>query len=230
VVWKQGYDHALNQSSDLKQLLELEELLTKENMNGNIIQEECSVELNGSSAPSTVSEGHSGSETEASKDHNKSRDFSETSSESDHASEVQSKLVDGSHVNNGSLQKLKETKNFESKPNGTYKKLSSELESHTKPSDEPRNKISASKVPSKSNNKSSEDFEWGDAVKKIARFSKTKSINLDPRLSRGIAAVCSIILHFCVTIFWFMSLVIPLSISYLLYSQHDSLRRIHDRK
>lgn len=194
VVWKQGHDHALNRSSDLKQLLELEELLTKENMNGNIIQEESSMELNGSSAPSTVSEGHSGSETETSKDHNKSRDYSETSSESDHTSEVQSKLDDGSLVNNGSLQKLKETKNFDSKPNGTYKKFSSELESHTKPSDEPHNKISTPKVPSKSNNKSSEDFEWGDAIKKnqkvcVARISKTKSISLDFRLSRGIAEV-----------------------------------------
>lgn len=33
LVWKQGYDLALNQSADLKQLLELEDLLVKENAN-----------------------------------------------------------------------------------------------------------------------------------------------------------------------------------------------------
>lgn len=191
LYWKQGYDVALNQSADLKQLLELEELLVKENTNGSN-QEEHS---NGSSAPLTVLERHSICEIETAKDPNKLRVDSEISSESDHVSEVQSKLVPECHRQNGPVEKIKETKKFDSKPNGTYKKLSSELESLNKPSEEPRNKVNTSKVSNKLNNKNSEEFEGSDAVKKnqkvcVARISKTKSISLDFRLSRGIAEVC----------------------------------------
>ncbi|KNA17244.1 hypothetical protein SOVF_081470, partial [Spinacia oleracea] len=190
LYWKQGYDVALNQSADLKQLLELEELLVKENTNGSN-QEEHS---NGSSAPLTVLERHSICEIETAKDPNKLRVDSEISSESDHVSEVQSKLVPECHRQNGPVEKIKETKKFDSKPNGTYKKLSSELESLNKPSEEPRNKVNTSKVSNKLNNKNSEEFEGSDAVKKnqkvcVARISKTKSISLDFRLSRGIAEV-----------------------------------------
>ncbi|XP_021735079.1 suppressor of RPS4-RLD 1-like isoform X2 [Chenopodium quinoa] len=188
LVWKQGYGIAVNQSTDLKQLLELEELLEKENANGNN-QEEHS---NGSSAPLSVSEGNG--ICEPAKDPNKLRDDSEKSSESDHMSEVQSKLVPESHGKNGTVEKMKEAKKFESKPNGTYKKLSSELESLNKPSEEPRNKSTTSKVSIKLNCKNSEEFERSDIVKKnqkvcVARISKTKSISLDFRLSRGIAEV-----------------------------------------
>lgn len=190
LVWNQGYDLALNQSADLKQLLELEELLVKENANGNMYQEELTT---GSSEPVTVS-GHSICETETARDPNKLNNDSETSSESNHMSELQSKLVHESHVQNGSIEKVKETKKFESKPNGTYKKLSSELESLNKPSEEPRNKSNTSKVSNKLNNKNSEELDMTDAVKKnqkvcVARISKTKSISLDFRLSRGIAEV-----------------------------------------
>uniref|UniRef100_A0A803KY54 Suppressor of RPS4-RLD 1 n=1 Tax=Chenopodium quinoa TaxID=63459 RepID=A0A803KY54_CHEQI len=188
LVWKQGYDVALNQSTDLKQLLELEELLEKENANKNN-QEEHS---NGSSAPLTVSEEKS--ICEPAKDPNKLIDDTEKSSEFDHMSEVQSKLVPESHGQNGSVEKMKEAKKFESKPNGTYKKLSSELESLNKPSEEPRNKSNTSKVSIKLNGKNLEEFERSDIVKKnqkvcVARISKTKSISLDFRLSRGIAEV-----------------------------------------
>lgn len=191
LVWKQGYDLALNQSADLKQLLELEDLLVKENANENVNQEE---HTNGSSAPLIVSEGHSICETETAKEANKLRDDSETSNESDHMSEVQSKLLNESHLQNGSVEKKKETKKFESKPNGTYKKLSSELESLNKPSEELRSKVSTSKASNKLKSKNSEEFEWSGAVKKnqkvcVARISKTKSISLDFRLSRGIAEV-----------------------------------------
>lgn len=194
LVWQQGYDRALNQSTDLKQLLELEELLVKGNANGNINQEVCSVELNRSSAPLTASEVHSGSETETSMDHNKLRDDIETSSGSDNMPEVQSKLVSEPHGQNGSVEKVKETKMFESKSSVTYKKLSSELESRSKPIDESRNKSNTTKVPGKLTNRSSDEFEWTEALKKnqkvcVARISKTKSISLDFRLSRGIAEV-----------------------------------------
>ncbi|KAL2906425.1 Suppressor of RPS4-RLD 1 [Bienertia sinuspersici] len=190
-VWKQGYDVALNQTADLKQLLELKELLPKENTNGNVNHEEHST---GSPAPVSVPEVHNISETETAKDPDKLKDNSEVSSECNYMSGVQKKLVHESHVHNGPVEKVKETKKFESKPNGTYKKLSSELESLNKPSEEPRNKPNTSKVSSKSNSKNSEEIEWNDSVKKnqkvcVARISNTKSISLDFRLSRGIAEI-----------------------------------------
>lgn len=190
LVWKQGYEVALSQSADLKQLLELEELLVKENANENVNQEE---HTTGSSAPLTMAE-HRICEIETAKDPIKIKDESETSSVSDHVSEVQSNFVLESHGQNGSVEKVKETKKFESKPNGTYKKLSSELESLNKPSEEPCNKVNASKVSNKLGMKNPEEFEWSDAAKKnqkvcVARISKTKSISLDFRLSRGIAEV-----------------------------------------
>ncbi|XP_057544804.1 suppressor of RPS4-RLD 1 isoform X2 [Amaranthus tricolor] len=191
LVWKHGYDLALHQSADLKQLLELEELIAKENTNGNINQEGHAIR---SSTPLDVSNRHVTPEAKTVKDSNNLRDDSEARNGSDNMSEVQSKLFNESHVLNGSVEKVKETKKFESKSNGTYKKLSSELESLNKPGEEPHNKINASKASIKLNNKNSEEFEWSDAVKKgqkvcVTQISKTKSISLDLRLSRGIAEV-----------------------------------------
>ncbi|XP_074308821.1 suppressor of RPS4-RLD 1 [Silene latifolia] len=239
LVWKQGYDQALNQFADLKQLLELEELLVKENATGQSNQEQCSVKLNGSSAPLTVSKGHSESKVVTSKDQNKLSDDSDINTDPDQTSGVLNKIVHESEeqngaveeriettsdlhnepvenmnetkslsqnvplekketkplAQNGTMEKMKETKNLESKPNGTYKKLSSELESRCKPVEESRNKASTLKIPVKlSGGSSSEVFDWSNAFKKspkicVSRVSKTNSISLDIRLSRGIAEV-----------------------------------------
>ncbi|KAL2906426.1 Suppressor of RPS4-RLD 1, partial [Bienertia sinuspersici] len=84
-VWKQGYDVALNQTADLKQLLELKELLPKENTNGNVNHEEHST---GSPAPVSVPEVHNISETETAKDPDKLKDNSEVSSECNYMSGI----------------------------------------------------------------------------------------------------------------------------------------------
>ncbi|GAB4849033.1 Suppressor of RPS4-RLD 1 [Ancistrocladus abbreviatus] len=197
-VWNQGYEHALHESADIKQLLELEELLTNARQNGNITNEDLSAESAGSSALLTVSEGHSGSESESLKDQNKSRDESEMSSESDHASEIHSPFIRESPMQNGSIEKGKGNKKFDQKLNGTYdsSSLSNGSESLTTLShvSEPQCKVDTVETLSKLDHKSSDEFEWSDAIKKnkkfcVARISKTKSISLDFRLSRGIAEV-----------------------------------------
>ncbi|KAL9241598.1 hypothetical protein vseg_015692 [Gypsophila vaccaria] len=254
LVWKQGYDHALNQSADLKQLFELEELLVKENTNVKINQEPQSIKSNVLSAQLPVSNGHHEPEVVISKDHNKLSDDSETIIEADKRSDGESKLVTEAEaqtthvdtvketqhhveskpaeikemksfehngsvemvnetkslVKNGSTGKMKETKplvqigtmdnvketkRLEGKSNGTFKKLSSELELRRKPVEESPNKASTLKVPIKLNGgSSSEEFEWSGVFKKsqkicVSRVSKTHSISLDLRLSRGIAEV-----------------------------------------
>ncbi|KAK9749557.1 hypothetical protein RND81_02G134300 [Saponaria officinalis] len=239
LIWKQGYDHALNQFADLKQLLELEELLMKEKANGKINQEQQSTKSNGSPAQLSVSKGHSESEVVNFKDHNKLSDESETSNEAEKVSDVtsisvteseaQSRLADSvketqyrvqngsaemvngtkslvkngpaekketkSLMQNGTIENMKETKNLGSKPNGIFKKLSSELESRRKPVEETLNKASTLKIPNKLNGgSSSEEFEWSSVFKKsskicVSRVSKTHSISLDLRLSKGIAEV-----------------------------------------
>ncbi|GMH24057.1 hypothetical protein Nepgr_025900 [Nepenthes gracilis] len=196
LVWKQGYDQALHQSADIKQLLELEELLTNARQTGNITIEDPSVESVGTSAPLTASEGHSGSDSETSKDQNKSRDESEISSESDHTSEVHRKFIHESHIQNGSTDKVKGNVKFDKKFNGAYNSPSSGSESFTNLSNRsgPHSKSDTPKTLSKSELKSSFEFEWSDDIKKNKKFcapriSKTKSISLDFRLSRGIAEV-----------------------------------------
>ncbi|GAB2282676.1 Suppressor of RPS4-RLD 1 [Dionaea muscipula] len=195
VVWKQGYDYALCQSVDIKLLLELEELLANARQDGKFRIEEPSVEFVGSSAPLTVSESHSGSESETSKDiHDKSREESEFSGDSDHASDVHSKFINGSSLQTGSTDKAKgnrsngvqiDCSNMCSRP-GQF------TESNHK--SEPNQRINASVTPSKPGHKSSDEFEWSNAINKnkkfcVARISKRNSLHVDFRLSRGIAEV-----------------------------------------
>ncbi|GAB4849208.1 hypothetical protein Ancab_004018 [Ancistrocladus abbreviatus] len=116
------------------------------------------------------------------------------SSESDHASEIHSPFIRESPMQNVSIEKGEGNK----KLNGTYdsSSLSNGSESLTTLShvSEPQCKVDTVETLSKLDHKSSDEFEWSDAIKKnknfcVARISKTKSISLDFRLSRGIAEV-----------------------------------------
>ncbi|XP_020537233.1 suppressor of RPS4-RLD 1 isoform X2 [Jatropha curcas] len=90
LVWEQGYEHALHQSADLKQLLELEELLKFGKQDRNNGHE------------NNVTESRSSMNvTESSKIQNKSSDFSSSSGESGDASQSCSKFRDKFEVLNG---------------------------------------------------------------------------------------------------------------------------------
>ncbi|KAL9273423.1 Suppressor of RPS4-RLD 1-like protein [Drosera capensis] len=211
LVWKQGYDQVLLQSTDLKLLLELEELLRHAQQNGNFKDLDPFVESAGSSPPLTVSESHSGSESETSKDPNKSRVESEFSGDSEHESVVQSKFINGSNVGGGSPEKGEVNGKVTYLINGDKIECSNqscgpERFSKFKDKSEPNLKITSSEPPSKPAHKSSNDFEWSDIMNKnkkfcVARISKTKSVHVDIRLSRGIAEVNDGRYAYAVTLF-----------------------------
>ncbi|GAB2231766.1 hypothetical protein Droror1_Dr00010778 [Drosera rotundifolia] len=211
LVWKQGYDQALHQSTDLKLLLELEELLRRAQQNGNFKDLDPAVESAGSSPPLTVSESHSGSESETSKDPNKSRVESEFSGDSDHESVVQSKFINGSNVGGGSPDigevngKVTHLINAD-KIECSNQSSGPERFSKFKDKSEPNLRITSSEPPSKLAHKPSNDFKWSDIMNKnkkfcVARISKTKSVHVDIRLSRGIAEVNDGRYAYAVTLF-----------------------------
>lgn len=205
-VWEQGYDHALHQSADLKQLLELEELLNTTKQSNPIASQNHVLEFSGSSNGangSVLSLSFKSSETgdnhplssyefvpsvdspeqlEISVDSNDTSGSSNDLNNGIMGPEAHSQS-NGIHKNqaNGSCDiknKLKDQSVF----NGESKDIS---QSHQKPSTDS----------GESNDTSESDkFVWSDALKKskkycVARMSKTKSINVDFRLSRGIAQV-----------------------------------------
>ncbi|KAL8160725.1 hypothetical protein V2J09_002262 [Rumex salicifolius] len=194
LVWKQGYEHALCQSTDIKQLVELEELLTETKQNGNAshddeqpITSESPILESTLSSASTFVDVHSSNEQGIC-------NSSEQSSDSDHASEDHNKQFSDSHLPNKSVKNGSENRKFSNKE----KKSNDDLESLSKLGDIsdplPRGHRDASKPPTKSDNISSVELDWTDEIKKnnkfcVAKISKTKSINLDFRLSKGIAEV-----------------------------------------
>ncbi|KAL9229808.1 hypothetical protein vseg_005237 [Gypsophila vaccaria] len=109
LVWKQGYDHALNQSADLKEFVELHELVTKENTNRKINHEQQSVNIIGSSAPLSIHRSSDESGSVISGGHNTLSADSDTKIESDRKSDVESKLFRDSEAQYGSVDSVKET-------------------------------------------------------------------------------------------------------------------------
>jgi hypothetical protein len=207
LVWEKGYEHAVHQTADLKQLLELEELVriakqerstTHEN---NVMEYRSSMSLSGS-GPHT-----NGKSSETYVSNNKLGDESKLCSESKDKSEIHSKSTDNLDLCNGFSDKSQENTNFESEMNGNHDivdKLSYESDSCSDLSDtsEPCSKLSmicdssssATETHSKLSDKSdihNEITEEAKINKKfcVARISKTKSISVDFRLSRGIAQV-----------------------------------------
>ncbi|KAM1174936.1 hypothetical protein ACFX19_027996 [Malus domestica] len=205
LVWEQGYEHAFRQSTDLKQLLELEELLTiakKDKSNGYENQAKDSTSSNLASEARLHVNGKS---SETYKNDNKLSGESELCSESTVTSEVHRKSNGNFVALNGIGDKAGGSKKFDSQMNGnhdSHDKLSSESCKDlsdtcsklpmicSKSSD----LIETPPTPPKLSSKSDIRHEIGEESKKnkkfsVARLSKTKSISVDFRLSRGIAEV-----------------------------------------
>ncbi|KAG8384306.1 hypothetical protein BUALT_Bualt04G0104600 [Buddleja alternifolia] len=184
-VWAQGYELAVCQSADLKQLLELEDLMRIAKQDGSI---SCQNHVTG---PSELSFSASGSvmsveSSDISNNHVKLNGKIEPSSES-------RKKVFGT-------QSSKNHENQSIEPNGMHNKLAGQLAL----SDSSELSIDSSAVYGESSDFSdicSQSFslseihdELMDEANKskkfcVARISKNKSINVDFRLSRGIAQV-----------------------------------------
>ncbi|XP_009336068.2 suppressor of RPS4-RLD 1 isoform X1 [Pyrus x bretschneideri] len=207
LVWEQGYEHALRQCADLKQLLELGELLTiaktdKSNGDDNQAKESASSKLVSEASPHI--NGKSG---DTYKNHNKLSGESKLCCESTVTSAVHSKVNgNGNFVaSNGIGDKARGSKKFDSQMNGnhdindklhsescndlsdTYSKLPMICSKSSDLTETPP-------TPPKLSTKSDIRHEIGEESKRskkfsVARLSKTKSISVDFRLSRGIAEV-----------------------------------------
>ncbi|KAM1733374.1 hypothetical protein EV1_018569 [Malus domestica] len=207
LVWEQGYEHALRQCADLKQLLELGELLTiakKDENNGddNQAKESASSKLVSEESPHI--NGKSG---ETYKNHNKLSGESKLCCESTVTSAVHGKFNgNGNFVaSKGIGDKAGGSKKFDSQMNGNHDindKLHSESCNDLSDTCSKLPMICSKSsdltetppTPPKLSTKSDIRHEIGEESKRnkkfsVARLSKTKSISVDFRLSRGIAEV-----------------------------------------
>lgn len=246
LVWEQGYEHALHQSADLKQLLELKELLSNAEQDRSVGHEnratesassmlvsESRLHVNGKSSETHTNQSRLSDESQLNREsgissevHSKSNDNicngvgdkstgkkkldsqmngnhdSQLCSESTITSEVHSKSND--NMCNGIGDKARGKTKFGSQMNGNHdiqEKLSNDSESCTDLSDRCNNlPMICSKsshlaetppTPPKLSNKSDiRDESKRNKKFCFTRVSKTKSISVDFRLSRGIAEVC----------------------------------------
>lgn len=251
MAWEEGYEYAVSHSVDLKQLLELEELLIVAKQNESISSQNHVVELCGFPASESGSLICSKS-SEICNNHDKLNGKLESHNESNETLEIHNK----SSESNG---KVKGFRKFEVQPIGTYDRktngnydcpeLGDELEVRSRQSSticnksidktvdkietfnksnvsfdipklgdgskvcsgfndisEPCNQSSAifSKSIDKTESRSKSTYkaditELSDQAKRnkklsVTRISKTKSINVDFRLSRGIAQVITPVL------------------------------------
>ncbi|THF97002.1 hypothetical protein TEA_006263 [Camellia sinensis var. sinensis] len=229
LVWEQGYEYALHQSADLKQLLELEELLTIAKQNRSISCENHDMDLSESSLhASEAGLCDSSKSSETYNDHNKlSCDF-ELRSELSNTSEIHSEPNHRFDIHNESSDKIIRNIKFDDQsngtcsgqpngtdsthPNGTYtthlngthdihntrrddSELCEELSDGCSKSSVIRGESNdLFEIFTNSSGKSDGSNELSDEAKKckkfcVTRISKTKSISVDFRLSRGIAQV-----------------------------------------
>ncbi|KAI4327386.1 hypothetical protein L6164_019855 [Bauhinia variegata] len=203
LVWEQGYDHALHQSADLKQLLELEKLLTIAKQGNNVIHD-----THGSSAPQSESDSLSnGNSSETYKNHDRLSAGAELCGKENDKSEVLLHSTDELVSRNDFNNEEREPNKFHGQVNenpDVIDKLSYHSESCNDSSDTSEScdkasinssdSIDIAEIIGKSSNKfnfSSERSHESRKNKKfcVARISKTKSISVDFRLSRGIAEV-----------------------------------------
>lgn len=203
LVWEQGYDHAVCQSADLKQLLELEDLLKTAKQNGSIPSQNGmteSSELSSRACGSAVSES-----SEISDNHVKSNGKSKPSNKSGKQFEVHDKLQNGLSPDgqrDSSLRSQLKQKD-EIHPTET-KMMHNKLAEKSVLTDSSALGTGSSVVSSESSefpDICSESFSLSDIQNElmdeanrskkfcVARISKNKSINVDFRLSRGIAQV-----------------------------------------
>lgn len=199
LVWEQGYKHAICQSADLKQLMELEDLIRIAKQNDSISSQKSVVELSVSSFPASESVVSINS-SDASYNHGKSNGRTTATSSLSQQVEALEKLEDRSSLDvkgDNSFGNLSNTKheNQPIKTNGIHKKsagksaLSDSSESSSELidfSDICSEHLSSSEIHNESMDEASRSKKFC-----VARISKNKSINVDFRLSRGIAQVIS---------------------------------------
>ncbi|KAI3451958.1 hypothetical protein Pfo_008623 [Paulownia fortunei] len=203
-VWEQGYEHAVCQSADLKLLLELEDLLRIAKQNGSSSCQNRVMESSGLSFPASgsVVSIKSG---KISDNHGKSNGKSKPSGKSSKQFEAHDKLQNGSSLNvkGDNFLGSQSNKKHESHPtetNGMHNKLAGKSVLN----DSSESSIDSSVVYGESSDFSdicSESFSLSEIHNElmdeanrskkfcVARISKNKSINVDFRLSRGIAQV-----------------------------------------
>ncbi|XP_054810683.1 suppressor of RPS4-RLD 1 isoform X2 [Prosopis cineraria] len=202
LIWEQGYEHALHQSADLKQLLELEELLTKE-------KQGCIIQYETHGAPMPQSESNSLSNGNSSENCNTKDRLSDPGELCDIAtdtSEICLKSDDKFDSRNKLHDEDRNSNKFNDQANGSpdvLDKLSYNSESCNDSSDasESCEKASTSsdtfditEIFGKPSNKFNFSLKINDEARRdkkfcVARISKSKSISVDFRLSRGIAEV-----------------------------------------
>lgn len=213
LIWEQGYEHAVHQSADLKQLLELEELLKIVKQNTAVASDSHSVQ---SSGPESNTGPPLSTKSVETCDISKASDrklkacssgMLESSEKSNNSS-----ILQNSSSNNAKKHK-KPNELHERQENGTNnncKKLGypslvcSELSdisedsrkssAVTSDSSEQSEPNELQEILSQLNNKCDVRLELSDEGKRnkkfcVTRVNKTKSINVDFRLSRGIAQV-----------------------------------------
>lgn len=201
LVWEQGYEHALHHSGDLRQLLELEELLRTAKQGNDALSETraASVPL---SESGSLSNGNS-SETDKNQDR-----LAQLCGDACDKSEICLKSIDNSDPKNELHDEDRETYKSDAQVNGSpdvLDSLSYASESCNDSSDSSESGVKVSANSSDSINVT-ESFrnpiskfifpcEIKDEARKnkkfcLTRISKTNSISIDFRLSRGISEVC----------------------------------------
>ncbi|KAF9619660.1 hypothetical protein IFM89_007981 [Coptis chinensis] len=215
IVWEQGHGYAVRQSTDLKQLVELEELLARAKQNKPIVSEQ---HIKESSDPivsvcdlgtktHSVSNGSLENGSRSSGTYQVSSISSATSgaiSKPDDTSGVIRKLNDTSGVisksddTSGAISTPNDTSGVIIKPNDTSgvsskpKDVSESHKKQTTASEMDKKSSGSSEICIKSIDASAIHMKISDGSKRIQKsngISKTTSISLDFRLSRGIAWV-----------------------------------------
>ncbi|KAJ7952789.1 suppressor of RPS4-RLD 1 [Quillaja saponaria] len=207
LVWELGYEHALQQSADLKQLLELEELLAIAKQGSNVMHENHGIDYKSSMLLPGSSPLSKAKLSETNNNHNGLSDQSELCGNSRDSSEIHLKFTDEFERSNGLTDKSSELHKFDDQVNGSHDiidKLSYNSESCNDSSDtsESCDKSSVSgsdstdstEICRKPSSKSVIFNDVNEEAKRkkkfcVARISKSKSISVDFRLSRGIAEV-----------------------------------------
>lgn len=208
LVWEQGYGHALHHSADLKQLLELEQLLIKGKQGSDI-----EYETNGAPRlqPETDSLNNSSS-SENCKNKDSLRTEGELCGAVCDKSEICPKFTDQFDSRNKLHDEDKDSDKFDDKVNGSpdvldklsynsesYNDSSDTSESCDKASTNSSDSIDITEIFRKPSNRLDFSHKRNDEARKskkfcVARISKSKSITVDFRLSRGIAEVCFMLL------------------------------------
>ncbi|XP_009768272.1 suppressor of RPS4-RLD 1 [Nicotiana sylvestris] len=217
LIWEQGHEHAVHQSADLKQLLELEELLKNAKQNITAATNNHSVESSGpesNTGPLLCTKSAETCDIGKASD----RKLKECSSGMLVSCE---KSNDSSVLQNSSSNNAKKHKKSDRQPNGLHERQANGTKNNCKKlgypslvcselSDISEDSRKSSAVTSESSEQSEpnelqeilcqlnnkcdvrlELTEKGKRNKKfcVTRINKTKSINVDFRLSRGIAQV-----------------------------------------